>query len=68
MTRAEAMRRVCAGAAPLLDNSSENRWLQQDPAGGELSAADQKRMFQAFEKLVASLRRRGRSAGEHPRA
>ena len=59
MTKNEAMRRVCASAAALLDNDGENLWLQQAPDGSALSERDQKRMRDAFDRLVAELRRRG---------
>ena len=59
MTKREAMRRVCASAAALLDNDGENLWLQQGPDGSELSERDQKRMRDAFDRLVAELHRRG---------
>lgn len=56
MNMAEAKRRVCSGAAAILDNDSENAWLSDD-----LSESDQRRMKLAFDELVAELRRRGRT-------
>lgn len=59
MTRAEAKRRVCAAFATHMDNDGENAWLTEARDGGELSDADQRRMKDAFDDLVAELRRRG---------
>jgi hypothetical protein len=58
MTKTEAKRRVCAGAAAILDNDSENVWLERDLDGSELGEADRIRMLEAFEELCAELRRR----------
>lgn len=54
MNQREAMRRICHGAAELLDNGSANLWLSEG-----LSDADAKRMQDAFAVLCAELWRRG---------
>lgn len=59
MTKAEAKRRVCDGAAKLLDSGHDNPWLYTDGNGNPLSDADAVRMAEAFEELCAELRRRG---------
>ena len=59
MTKAEAMRKICAGAAVLLGADGETAWIRQDSNGEELGEADQKRMRAAFQRLCAELRRRG---------
>lgn len=53
MTRAEAKRQVCEGAATILDNATENSWLWEG-----LSESDARRMQEAFDELVTELRRR----------
>lgn len=68
MTRAEAKRRVCNAFATHMDNNSENAWLTEAADGGELSAADQRRMKNAFDGLVAELRRRGEATKPRGRA
>ncbi len=63
MNKQEAMRRVCHGAAKLLDNGSANEWLGQEDGelggGAPLSEADEARMRKAFDKLIEELARRG---------
>jgi len=55
----EAKRRVCHGAAVILDNGGANLWLEKDEHGAPLSEADAARMREAFEVLVAELALRG---------
>lgn len=59
MTKQEAKRRICAGAAMILDNGGSNDWLSGDYGDVEFSEPDQRRMQEAFEELCAELRRRG---------
>lgn len=65
MNKREAMRRVCHGAAVLLDNGSENLWLTREEGGSDaqLSAADRRRMQEAFDALCMELRKRGGESG-----
>lgn len=53
MTKREAKRAVCLGAADILDNGSENEWLNG------ANEADGKKLQTAFEELCEELRRRG---------
>jgi hypothetical protein len=57
VTKAEARRRICAGAAVLLDNGSRNAWLYEGD-GGALCESDQRLMRDAFDELVSELQKR----------
>ncbi len=54
MTKRDAKRRVCAGAAKLLDNGGENEWLTAD-----LTPEDAYMMRYALLELIDELRLRG---------
>jgi hypothetical protein len=64
VTRAEAKRRACAGAAMILGNGAEDGWLSayetalDDGKTGALSMRDEGLMREAFDELIAELRRR----------
>lgn len=59
MTKAEAKRYVCRCAALILDNDSDNEWLNTGADGNEMPEADAKRVSDAFDALVRELHRRG---------